>query len=441
MRNFLLDTWNVSGKTIPEFSNAVADVKRYSHIVKKNLSDFKILSRIDDAEYPDSFVFYYLDRRSIQELRENGKIPKKRMKKQDVIKADCLTEDFEKFFQENDLTTRLMLIDNQNKLYFVSQGALATLSLRAKCAGDWFFSPSLSRDIAIAEILVDSIDAVTVNYCEIGGVRKILSFCTEKYAEVPITILTDIIDKISSGDEQGDQQDEQPARGKMGRVECKWWNLSHRYAEIYIEFPDVAKDIEATYGLPDQIVPGLYLATSDTADSSLFIRSTYRGSGKSYVVVDEVQVIHKGNIKLDKVMESIDNTIFTKFLKFPEQLASLIMKDVTPSGLDLTTEDGQLRNQSAVMDTIKNVFKAVGMVSAISKKHEKTLVSQLSCEINPEIVYTEYDIATLIMELPERLEGLDRKRSVLFQKACADAVPVMAANHHVTKQNNILLTA
>lgn len=441
MRNFLLDTWNVSGKTIPEFSNAVADAKRYSHIVKKNLCDFKVLSRVDDAEYPDSFVFYYLDENSIHELYESGKVPKRKVSKKNVIKSECLTEDFEKFFRENDLTTRLMLIDNQNKIYFVSQGALATLSLRTKCAGDWFFSPSLSRDIAIAEIFINSSDIVTVSYCEVGGVRKILSFCTEKYAEVPITILTDIIDRVVSGDEAGGKCEGRAVRGKMGSIECKWWNLSHRYAEIYIEFPDVAKDIESTYGFSDRIVPGLYLATSDTADSSLFIRSTYRSSGKSYIVVDEVQVIHKGNIKLDKVMESIDNTIFAKFLRFPEQLASLIMKDVTPGTIDLTTEEGRLRNQTIVMDTIKNVFKAIGMVDAVSKKNEKILINQLSSEINPEIAYTEYDIATLIMELPERLEGLDRKRRVLFQKACANAVPVMAAERHVTKQNSILLTA
>lgn len=446
MRNFLLDNWSVSGSSIPDFSAAIADAKRYTHIVKKNLDDFKVLSRVDSPEYPDSLVFYYLDKDAIRELRENGRIPKKRMRLEDVIKTPCLTEDFDKFLQENSLTTKLMLIDNQNRLYFVSQGALATLSLRTKCGGDWFFNQSLSRDIAIAEVMSSAIDTVTVNYCEVGGVRKILSFCTEKYAEVPLTILTDIINKIVTGDTEMS-----PAtgpisieRGRMGRIDCKWWSLSHRFAEIYIEFPDVAADIQATYGLPNEIVPGLYLATSDTADSSLFIRSTYRGdNGKnlSYVVSDEVQVIHKGSINLKKVMEAVDSRIFGKFLAFPEQLATLIMKEATPAALDLTTKNGQKRNHEIVMDRIKSVFKAVGMVGAISKKNEKVLIEQISCEINPEIAYTEYDIAMLIMDLPERLEGLDRKRETLFKKACADTVPVMAANNYVTKQEDILLTA
>lgn len=431
MNNFLLDSWQVSGNTIPEFSTAIADARRFTHIVKRNLSDFKVLSRIDDPDYPDCFVFYYLDGGSIKSLRENGSIPKKRMKKADVVKSACVTEDFEQFFTENELTTRLMLIDGQNRLYFVSQGALATLSARIKCAGEWFFNPSLSRDISIAEVMCSSLDNVTVNYCEVGGVRKILSFCTEKYGEVPLTILTDIISRIA--EEQKD---------KIGTVECKWWNLTHRFAEVYVEFPDAAADIKTVYGLPDEIVPGLYLASSDTADSSLFIRSTYRRkNGFSYITTDEVQVIHKGEIAIDKVMETVDNRIFSRFLKFPEQLASLIVKEVTPSYLDLSTDDGQARNKNTVFEFIKDVFKSVGMVAAISKKNEKILLEQISYEINPSIPYTQYDIATMIIDLPERLEGLDRKRATVFRKACAYAIPAMATGKLASKQGEILLTA
>ena len=86
---------------------------------------------------------------------------------------------------------------------------------------------------------------------------------------------------------------------------------------------------------------------------------------------------------------------------------------------------------------MKNVFKEIGMVKAISKKNEKVLYESLCDSINPTLDYTAYDIATMVMTVPQCLTGLPKAYTTSLAKACGNAP---YANYNA-KEESIVLTA
>lgn len=52
----------------------------------------------------------------------------------------------------------------------------------------------------------------------------------------------------------------------------------------------------------------------------------------------------------------------------------------------------------------RDVSRKIGLVKAIGKKREKSLIDQLIAGINPEIDYTAYDIAQTFLTLSSTIE-------------------------------------
>ena len=96
--------------------------------------------------------------------------------------------------------------------------------------------------------------------------------------------------------------------------------------------------------------------------------------------------------------------------------------DVTDTAWDLTTSAGVQANASELDKVLKTAFKRLNIVKAIGKKTEKVLRQEILDELNPSVRYTQYDIAMLIMGLPERVVFMDKGKDIaLLQKACGQA--------------------
>lgn len=295
-------------------------------------------------------------------------------------------------------------------LYVVSELAIPTLTLRAEVKGDMTIQRSnLLRDMHVADALFDKNEKIHLIYRteELGGrtVRKVFACLGSAYKLIPQTILAKTIDSLSKA-------------GTIGRVEMSSFEIDHLYTTCQVELPEIGEEIASEYKTGSDIVPGLYISTSDVGASSVIIRGTYR-HGRSYVVTDEVMMKHAGDITPEKILAEADASIFSKIRKLPETLAVLIGREATDySELDLTSEDGAAKNMEAISGILESEVKYVCKEAKVSGKKRDQLLECMVSEINTGIPYTLYDIAINFMGIPERIEGLDRDTITRLRKAC-----------------------
>ena len=102
-------------------------------------------------------------------------------------------------------------------------------------------------------------------------------------------------------------------------------------------------------------------------------------------------------------------------------MCSLMKQTLTDDAWDITTTKGADKNKKMMDNVIKNAFKALNITKAIGKGYEMSLREQLCAEFAGSIRYTAYDVATALMSLPERLEGVHSELKHNLESAVADA--------------------
>lgn len=238
---------------------------------------------------------------------------------------------------------------------------------------------------------------------------------------VPQTILTEIIDKFREDN-------------VVGKIEVHDWSIDHSWTRIYIDFPELAEDFAAMYKLPEKIIPGLLLQTSDVGLCSVTVRSTYR-IGRSYVVAEEVMQKHTLSADADEIKEKVEKEIFATIRKLPETLMDLLGKYVYgDETTDLTKAAEARKNAKAVEALYKAVVKNV-LQPVLGAKCSKALLEALIMEINPDVLYTMYDVAILFMGIADRLEGLSKAALEKLRKACA-TIPYVLEKLNKKEEDN-----
>nr|WP_297765627.1 hypothetical protein [uncultured Butyrivibrio sp.] len=297
-----------------------------------------------------------------------------------------------------------------NKLFEISELALKTFTLRAEVKGDMTIGRSnLIRDLHIADAIFTKNEKIHLVYREeeVNGVtvRKIFAGLGGAYKLIPQTILTKAIDKITD-------------EGTVGKANVTCWDIDHLYSTALVSLPEIGEEIADEYKIPAEIVPGLYISTSDVGLSSIIIRGIYR-RGNSYCVTDEVMMKHAGMITPEDILEKADETIFKNIRKLPEVLAELMGREVIDySKTDLTSTAGAEKNYKAVADVLKKEVQKVCAEAKVSGKKRDQLLEAMCSEINTDIHYTLYDIAVDFIGIPDRIAGLDKDTITRLRKAC-----------------------
>ncbi len=407
----MLDHYRLSGDGAYEtFKEESASMQAMTHDLTAYGKDITFLSlcRIPKYQTPGYVTFYVLTPEGLRAFQEEGE----RIKIGRVPASEFGRE----LLDELTNTTGLVAVIDDIK-YIVSDIAIPTVGLRASVNGDMVSErQNLFRDMHFADAIYakDEKKNEKIHFVyreeELEGasapVRKIFAALGGAFAPVGQTILSDVADFVER-------------EGVMGKTEVRNWSVDHQFTDLYLEFPEVAEDIAATYGVPEGIVPGIFLCTSDIGKSSIIVRGTCRlkGSTKS-VLTDEVTIKHVGKITAETVMERANEEVFAKLRVLPETLCSLMGESVCDySDLDLSTSKGQQENSDIVGDLIETLAKTA--LADAGKANRTALVEALVAEINPEIPYTKYDIAVLFMGMPDRISGLDRFTEEKIARACA----------------------
>ena len=403
-KGLLLDDFHISGDTFKGFEDALIELDRHTSIEHVFLDDFFVFSvkgvvGEKEDEGGRRIAGYLINPKNL--YNENGLpnvIPK-------GIREDSFNKDgsFDKLIDEATNQSKLILLKGK-KAYFTARALPLTVGLRSGMAGDFLLEPSLARDMVIAERLAKGTEATVISR-EYKRVKKSLAMLSSKYTYIPQTILSDIIAGINE-------------ENLLGETRVYKWNISNDISDIYVEFPEKAKELQIVYGLTDEYIPGLWVQSSDNGSSSLIIKGTWRLKG-SISVGCEFARKHAGNIDLEKIEMQIVENIFDQYTKMPAKLCELMKCDLSPDSL--TTKKELTKNKEIVTGYIKDVLKEIGIVAAIGKGNEKDLYEELCMEVNPTIQYTAYDIVTMIMTLPDRIDGLNDCYKNNFVKAVGKA--------------------
>lgn len=413
---FLSENFYETDNDLEKLRSLMREVQEHTKFQRIRSDDLKIMSY--KCTEGSKLNFYELN--PVDLFYEDGTIKHRVVSfdKNSVLKRG----NFVDLITETENNTKFMLYDDF-KLYFVSPNIFSTMD-RFGLSSDLLAIPDKARDDIIARQFHKKAQNCTLVTREYNKNKKVFAVLSGKYTDVKQETLIDVIDKISND-------------GTMGKAKCYKWGMSHFITSIYVEFPEKAKQVQDKYKLKDNVIPGLWLATSDTGDCSVKIRGTWR-TKNSITIHQEIKKKHLGEVNPEKILEEVDKVIFSEYCKLPEALCDLLMQDITDTSWDLTTPSGQLQNRTAIKNTVKNLFNDIGMVKAIGKKEEKVLYERVMDKFDPSMHYTAYDIAISILNLPSRIAGESVKKANL-QKACGLAP---YAKYDTTKSTpKIVLTA
>lgn len=424
----LCDGFRVCGTSYEKFKKETAELTEITKglIVKNKDVTFLSLCEIPEYQVAGKVSFFILSQSYLLDFMENGK----------KIHVGTINEEKigSSLLDELRSTTGLIAIIHNEK-YIISDIAVPTLSIRASVSGDLTINrQNLIRNMHFADAIFSKNDSIHFVYREIqigeeaDGTpiiaKKIFAALGKYFKAVPQTILSDITDIVA--DEK-----------IFGKTDIREWSIDHRFTDLYIEFPDAGEDFKDLYKLEDLVIPGIFLCTSDAGNSSIIARGVYR-KGSSYVITDEVMVKHTSKATVELIKEKMDE-IFINIRKLPETLAQLIGEEVIDySKTDLSTERGGLQNYEAVKQYIEKTAKK-SLKGILPAKHLDVLVKCMCDEINSSVPYTLYDIATLFMEVPERVEGIDMYTLTEVRKACAKVPYILQHKTVKTEEKDIFL--
>lgn len=397
----LLDGYSKTGTDVDDFDVEISELADSTVCERKDLSKFTYLSVIGKTK--GMFIVIYLSPDFIENF-ESGLFFSFQNKSLDMNQfTKKLTIDWmvKTFGQENvdKIEIGSLLILENKKICLVSDMAYKTLLLRLNIGADGLRQNFLARNVLLAKMAYECTGLSTCTYrtSEAGG-KKLMAVPSGKYTYIPQTILSEVIGKLD-----------------LGKIECSYYYVDNRMSRIYLSFPEKANEISRLYGLKNKLIPGVYLATSDTADCSITARALFLNDGATFSI-GEIARKHEGDITSDSLLEDIERVVFPQFTIIPNKLISLSLIEVDKP-----------------KEVLKSVFREAGLVSMIGKNREVMVYNELCDEFDLSLNYTAYDLAMICLTLPKRITELSTDSKNKLERGI---IKVLDCNYAPDTTNN-----
>ena len=324
--------------------------------------------------------------------------------------GDLYEEDPE-LFEENRVRSRLFLTVGGEHL-FVSGDAQATIGSRLGQGGTDYNIPGLARNMAIACHLREMPEktAVTLvmlkrddqNGESLNGM-KLLAMPSGGYVHIPLSWVPAIAIRLAK-------------ERTLGRPRVTGWTIDQKRILFEMEFPEYAEQLKEEYGFKELLIPGVRIETSPVTRSSFEVIGTLRPE-RGYAIDDSCEKLtHRGHVDIDDYMEKVGKTILLGVRKTSEELAKKLGRELTES-----TDAGERREAyaRAILAGIEGLHLASPRV--LGERRTKEIREGLIEEFNPDIPYTEYDIAVTFLHIAERVDPLSEEVKKALRSACKGA--------------------
>jgi len=358
----LMDDWAVTGSDFDEFADLITDIDASTTILSADSCEL-VLYAIDKMTSEAIELLQY----DVDQTMARSQPGRTRLR-MESLKSIKASDDF-----IDEVMRSGLLMKAHGEILFTSCGLTRDLGARALVSGAGLSSPTPERTAFLMHRYTVSpcnVNLVVRSNTDDGGkVRKVFAMPSARYKYIPQSTLLNIAEYFDC---------------EMLGADTKKWFISNNISQIWLEFNKQAEDIAKTYKLPDTVIPGVLLETSDTGDCALKVIPVWRrGKGFSYARGREYKREHKGSFNIDDVLDSIKDKVFSEYTKLPQRLCELLAIDVTNPAvfLEFLLEEARLQ-------------------SIIGKRRMSNLLEALQGELNPAIRYTAYDIVMRLMELP-----------------------------------------
>lgn len=391
---FLSDNWSKTGKDIDEFKEEIKKLSIQTKIEEVNMDDFNFLNITDTGA--DLFAFPLNTRNLWRKTKTSFSLKKMPINRciinsyyDNTTTDEALTNGLMVCFSDKKLSAAKINDNLHNGFYMpISEKAIGTISNRIRHGGSSFSEPGLIRDLVIASKFSKPISVYVVQRIDPDTNKaKVFAVMSDKYTVIPQETVLDIMNKVSA-----------EASKDLGKTECNNWLIDHSVTRIYLDFPECGSDFAEEYKLPDEMIPGIMIETSDIGDSSLRLKGYFRLGGNLTYVENEFTQIHSGELKMSDVIDVVTDKIFPEYRIYPEKLAKFMTIDITD---DSMSKAAKIKKMTFLY---RDVSRKIGLVRAIGKKREKALIDQLIAGVNPEINYTAYDVAQMFLTLSSTIE-------------------------------------
>lgn len=394
----LSSSWERSGNNYMDFKALLRDISQKTYIKQMDSQKTLCMNVLNIEKNENKNVSFTVCCDSL--LRDK--------RKYSLPAQSAESEEFKSIEKEIESNRLILAIDKGDSSVpvFVDNHALITLGQKIGLSGDWFFNPGKNESLCVRNAAITA--AMKNKDCDlkfmirqVGSIRKIFACFSEKYPDLKQEELIYAIDEFME-------------TNSLGKMVCDSWSVDQFLTKITFSFPDYADELACIYGLKRKLIPCITFMTSDTGDCSLKVISTWK-TGNSYSYLDEFSQKHIGDINMEQMYSDIENHIFADYCKVPERLCELMQIQITD------TKNDFMENKVIYSECLKRIMQELHFVKAIGKKNDKYLYDILMGEYNSMINYTAYDICMSIMELPEKISGLDRLKSDNLAKACGQA--------------------
>lgn len=382
----LQDSFTRQGTDLAEFAEALQEMDENTALIEMQARSLKLLPVIDPLEYqkellalfpqkfPNKEALKKISRETvlILELQRHqllsGKAPHIRTISMERMRERGASEElFQEIADESQL-----LLKYEGKLFLTSPKLSGTLCARAQLKGMAAFDTCLER----AAFLMSRFHTRNVTFQALvrrvstdkGGIQKVMALFSKKYAYIPQTILLTEIERISA-----DMQ-EKPV--------CSRWEVNHYISSVYLEFPKKAQMLSEEYRLPDLLVPGLKLYTSDVGDASLSARPTWRIGG-SLAIGKAVTVSHMAKKDVSDFFPQIQENVLGSYKRFVQHLKAMQSISVT----DPT-------------NALKKIFQELRLTAIVGKKKAPHIIRQESVKLNEKKISNLYQLILQVLQMP-----------------------------------------
>ena len=408
MEGFLKDNWEVTGTDAEALRETIDFISDNTEVRRVNMDDVYFLSisegpdgrRIGVPLHSDQIFKKTEASLSLKQYPISTSLYEKNYEPE-IVNEGFINGLWMEAFEKRPSVKVIKEFATNGRYVPVSAKAMNTISSRINYAGAGFFSERLIRDIAISKKFNKPIPVNIVLRSDEKKSYKVFAVMSQKYAFMSQEKIFDMIEIIKDS-----------AKKDLGEAVCNFWKVSHSITQVFMEFPDASKEISKTYELPENIIPGIMIETSDIGDCALRVKGYYRieDANTIFYMEEEFSQIHSGEIDMHDMLSKVRNEIFPKYLEYPKHFADLMM-------IDLTTDEMSDRVKTKTMTSIyRSVSKKCGIVKAIGKKREKALVDSMIECLNPAINYTAYDVVMDFFVTFGQNESNNRSLSEAFAK-------------------------
>ena len=312
--------------------------------------------------------------------------------------------------------TPILRIDGET--YFLAEDSLFTLKTKVGLEQDAIEDENcyLERNAFIQKRLMTSKKALKFVVREEGDLKKAFAFHTQQYLPMGDEYILETLEAVQTS---------------IGPMEVGRWEISQNLTEIFVTFPEKAKEIADTYHLTDYI-PGLKFDNSQTGYHCFSAQMVWMRPDGRWIGAKEVAANHRGaKVRLEPFFTKIKDEVFKDYTRLPEVLCNLMDVVVAKAG-----------DRVAASKYIVKLLNAVKAKKVIGVGHFGELREAILAELDFSEDVTAYDIVTRIFDAPERIGGLVESQVVPFANMCGE-VPYKAEKIGGSKvvEESLYLTA